>query len=60
MENQLALSVTQSIDVLTALGGGFLSFFSPCALPLVPIFLGILLPDISNFKSTLNELTPKS
>jgi len=55
MENQLALSVTQSIDVLTALGGGFLSFFSPCALPLVPIFLGILLPDISNFKSTLKR-----
>jgi cytochrome c-type biogenesis protein len=33
---------TQSVSVLAALIAGMLSFFSPCVLPLVPVYLGYM------------------
>ena len=37
-----ALQVTQAIPLLTAFLQGLLSFFSPCVLPLLPVYLGYL------------------
>lgn len=37
-----ALSITQSISVLTAFAQGLLSFVSPCVLPLLPVYLSYL------------------
>ena len=33
---------TQSVTLLAALGAGLLSFFSPCVLPLVPVYLAYM------------------
>ena len=38
----MKLSVTNSIPVITVLLQGFLSFFSPCVLPLLPLYIGYL------------------
>ncbi len=35
-------SVIENISALTALAEGFISFFSPCVIPLLPIYLGYL------------------
>lgn len=35
-------SVIENIGALTALAEGFISFFSPCVIPLLPIYLGYL------------------
>jgi cytochrome c-type biogenesis protein len=32
----------ENVDILTALGGGILSFLSPCILPMVPVYLAAL------------------
>jgi len=40
----MAISVTQ-VDILTAFAHGFLSFFSPCALPLIPTFIALLISE---------------
>ncbi len=32
-----------SVSYTAALGGGILSFFSPCILPLIPVFFGVLM-----------------
>ncbi|MBR6381886.1 MAG: redoxin domain-containing protein [Lachnospiraceae bacterium] len=38
----MALTATDSIPVITVLIQGFLSFFSPCVLPLLPLYIGYL------------------
>ena len=35
--------LTTGVSFGTALGGGLLSFFSPCILPLIPVFFGVLM-----------------
>lgn len=40
----MAITLTQ-VDVWTALAHGFISFLSPCALPLLPSFLALLFYD---------------
>jgi len=42
----------EDISALTALGAGFVSFLSPCVLPLVPIYLaGLAGPEILEAKT---------
>lgn len=43
-----SLIITTSVSYLTAFTGGLISFFSPCVLPLIPVFFGIVIPNISN------------
>ncbi|WP_113074851.1 cytochrome c biogenesis CcdA family protein [Petrotoga sp. 9PW.55.5.1] len=43
-----SLIITTSVGYLTAFTGGLISFFSPCVLPLIPVFFGIVIPNISN------------
>jgi len=43
-EKRMAIAVTQ-VDIWTALVHGLISFLSPCALPLLPSFLALLLYD---------------
>ena len=38
----MGLTITDSISVITVLLQGFLSFFSPCVLPLLPLYIGYL------------------
>lgn len=38
----MGLTVTDSVPVITVLLQGFLSFFSPCVLPLLPVYIGYL------------------
>ena len=38
----MGLTITDSVPVITVLLQGFLSFFSPCVLPLLPIYIGYL------------------
>jgi cytochrome c-type biogenesis protein len=33
---------TENVNYLTALGGGFVSFLSPCVLPIVPAYLSVI------------------
>ncbi|MGJ8455026.1 cytochrome c biogenesis CcdA family protein [Pseudothermotoga sp. U03pept] len=40
----MAISITQ-VDILTAFVHGFLSFFSPCAIPLIPTFIALLISE---------------
>ncbi|NUU96281.1 cytochrome C biogenesis protein [Marinitoga sp. 1135] len=54
MEN-LAVAVQPTIGYFGAFLGGIISFFSPCILPLVPLFFGILMPDLKDFKLTLKR-----
>ncbi len=42
LQGAAALNVSQSISLLTAFVQGILSFFSPCVLPLVPVYLTYL------------------
>ena len=55
-------SVIENISALTALAEGFISFFSPCVIPLLPIYLGYLSGSLeeqkpSRKKSLLFTLT---
>lgn len=55
-------SVIENISALTALAEGFISFFSPCVIPLLPIYLGYLSGSLeerkpSRKKSMLFTLT---
>ena len=55
-------SVIENISTLTALAEGFISFFSPCVIPLLPIYLGYLSGSLeeqkpSRKKSLLFTLT---
>jgi len=43
--------VTTSVTYGSALLGGLLSFFSPCILPLIPVFFGVLMGGASNGKA---------
>ncbi|WP_240739425.1 cytochrome c biogenesis CcdA family protein [Marinitoga lauensis] len=54
MEN-LGTVVQPTIGYFGAFFGGILSFFSPCVLPLVPLFFGILMPDLKNTALTLKR-----
>ncbi|MBQ7599376.1 MAG: cytochrome C biogenesis protein, partial [Clostridia bacterium] len=38
----MGLTITDSVPVFTVLLQGFLSFFSPCVLPLLPLYIGYL------------------
>ncbi|MCR5476287.1 MAG: redoxin domain-containing protein [Lachnospiraceae bacterium] len=38
----MSMTVTESIPAITVLIQGFLSFFSPCVLPLLPLYIGYL------------------
>ena len=38
----MGLTITQSIPMMTVFFQGLLSFFSPCVLPLIPLYLGYL------------------
>lgn len=38
----MGLNITDSVPVITVLLQGFLSFFSPCVLPLLPLYIGYL------------------
>ena len=38
----MGFSLDVSVPVLTVLMQGILSFFSPCVLPLIPIYIGYL------------------
>ena len=38
----MGLKITDSVPVITVLIQGFLSFFSPCVLPLLPLYIGYL------------------
>jgi cytochrome c-type biogenesis protein len=49
------LSVQPDITYISAFFGGIISFFSPCVLPLVPLFFGILMPDLKNISLTLKR-----
>ncbi|MGM0640968.1 MAG: cytochrome c biogenesis CcdA family protein [Thermotogota bacterium] len=44
-----------SVDFLSAFTGGILAFFSPCVLPLIPLYLGILFIDIQNPKQVFKR-----
>ncbi len=43
-------SVVENISALTALAEGFISFFSPCVIPLLPIYLGYLSGSLEDQK----------
>jgi len=43
-------SVVENISALTALVEGFISFFSPCVIPLLPIYLGYLSGSLEDEK----------
>lgn len=43
-------SVIENISALTALAEGFISFFSPCVIPLLPIYLGYLSGSLAQKK----------
>ncbi|HEY8540969.1 MAG TPA: cytochrome c biogenesis CcdA family protein [Pseudothermotoga sp.] len=45
----MAISLTQ-VDILTAFLHGIISFFSPCAIPLIPSFIALLISE-KNIKS---------
>lgn len=47
------LSVYKDISIWVALGHGILAFFSPCVLPLIPAFLGILFTAKNKFNKIL-------
>ena len=38
----MGITMTDSVPVITVLIQGFLSFFSPCVLPLLPLYIGYL------------------
>lgn len=38
----MGLTITDSVPVITVLLQGFLSFFSPCVLPPLPLYIGYL------------------
>ncbi|MGB9821004.1 MAG: cytochrome c biogenesis CcdA family protein [Pseudothermotoga sp.] len=40
----MAITLTQ-VDILTALVHGIISFFSPCAIPLIPSFIALLVSE---------------
>jgi len=40
--NTLGVNVTSNLYVLTAFGGGIISFLSPCVLPIVPGYLSLI------------------
>ena len=44
-------AITESISIITVLLQGFLSFFSPCVLPLMPLYLGYLSGGIVSMSS---------
>ncbi|PNR94807.1 cytochrome c biogenesis CcdA family protein [Petrotoga sp. 9PWA.NaAc.5.4] len=50
-----SLSFSTSVSFITALFGGIISFFSPCVLPLIPVFFGIVIPDISNTRLVIKR-----
>ena len=54
MEN-LGVVVQPAIGYLGAFFGGIISFFSPCVLPLVPLFFGILMTDLTNTALTIKR-----
>lgn len=45
-------SVVENISAITALAEGFISFFSPCVIPLLPIYLGYLSGSLEEQKPT--------
>ncbi|SHH44220.1 cytochrome c biogenesis CcdA family protein [Thermosipho atlanticus] len=47
------LSIYKDISIWVALGHGFLAFFSPCVLPLIPAFLGILFTAKNKITKTI-------
>ena len=46
MQGVSALSVSQAVSVLTAFAQGLLSFFSPCVLPLLPVYASYLVGGV--------------
>ena len=44
-----------SVSFLSAFSGGILSFFSPCVMPLIPVFLSVLVVDYSNIKHVIKR-----
>ncbi len=49
----LAPIVSTSVSYTSAFLGGLLSFFSPCILPLIPVFFGVLMGGANNSKARL-------
>ncbi|MBM7560155.1 cytochrome c biogenesis CcdA family protein [Marinitoga litoralis] len=49
------ITVQPTIGYLGAFFGGIVSFFSPCVLPLVPLFFGILMTDLNNTALTIKR-----
>ncbi|MBO8139421.1 MAG: cytochrome c biogenesis protein CcdA [Thermosipho sp. (in: Bacteria)] len=47
------LSFYKDVSIWVALGHGILAFFSPCVLPLIPAFLGILFTAKNKFNKIL-------
>lgn len=45
--------LVRDVSVFVALGHGLLAFFSPCVLPLIPVFLGIVLSTKGGFLKIL-------
>ncbi len=45
--------VSTSVTYSSAFLGGLLSFFSPCILPLIPVFFGVLMGGASDGKARL-------
>ncbi len=47
------ISIVQDVSIFVALAHGILAFFSPCVLPLIPGFLGVLIAGERNFSKLL-------
>lgn len=48
-------SLAENISIITALIEGLVSFFSPCVLPLLPIYLGYLSGELEDRKPTVRK-----
>ncbi|KLO22971.1 cytochrome C biogenesis protein [Marinitoga sp. 1197] len=51
----LTLNIQPAIGYLGAFLGGIISFFSPCVLPLIPLFFGILMTDLNDTMLTIKR-----
>ena len=48
-------SIAENISMITAFIEGLISFFSPCVLPLLPIYLGYLSGELEDQKPSARK-----
>lgn len=49
------MEVYSTLFFLTAFAGGVISFFSPCTLPLLPVYMGVLVEDTGEYSWSLGN-----